>query len=536
MKPKLQTVQKHFASPALLFANFRKSAVPEGGWTHEAFLSPAGAQLIRDLLSVQNAAKLKGTRLLANPLTALLKRQVLETIDIFEIKLRRSYGYRSVSHEGSKAPQLLHASLVISSQQHQDLWAAAIEDAFSNEGHTVLATVRSPLQSVADDVLEKTTALLSGKKPHPGTRRTLQMEIAEIAKDVTGINETTRKNLARIIRRGIDEGESPFAMMETVRKKLPQIATNRVPTIVRTEMGRAVDRATIRSFKEGGEVTHVSVIGCQAIEKGIPTFNGVPTCNIKNVPIEFANSLRFHPNHTGAIVSSGFKTRDGGRPPLPLRGGPGIGTWEDRGKPVPAVFNDPVPGPPVTAPALTGVQSPTRQVVWSDNVERHADEILNEVPFTKPKPGFWKKIKDVDTGEVPLVSPAGVKKASGLVIREADGRVWIVEPTDHAGGFENTFPSQTKAPGLTSQQTALRAAFYAAGLEARITSVIADITESDRISRYYLAERVGGSPWLHDEKTQSVKLVPTASLGFMMNHSRDKEILEALENGFSVTE
>lgn len=420
MKPKLQTVQirKHFLSPALLFANFRKSTVPEGGWTHEAFLSPAGAQLIRDLLSVQNAAKLKGARMLSVPLAKVMKAQVLNVIAIFESKITLSYGTRAAGKE----PQLRHSTLTLSSRQHEDLWAAAIEDAFAKEGHTVLATVRAPLQSVADDVLEKTTTLLNGGKPQPGTRRTLQMDMNEMSKEVTNINETTRKNLSRIIRKGIDDGESPFALMETVRNKLPQIATNRVPTIVRTEMGRAVDRATIRSFKEGGEVTHVSVIGCQAIEKGIPTFDGVPTCNIKNVPIEFASSLRFHPNHTGAIVASGFKSRDGGRPPLPLRSGAPIGTWEDRGRPVPALFNEQPPGPAGGGPAPPSItpSPPAAPPV---------------VPPVKPIP----PAKPVEPVKPPLPDLNPVKekitKAIGPLERRSPGGLqngWV-RPKDHAG-------------------------------------------------------------------------------------------------------
>lgn len=340
-------IGRHFLSPQKLFINYRKSTVPEGGWTNEHFAGPNGVMLVRDLQAAQNAAKIKGARLLTAPLTKVMRDQVRNVLSIMESKLNRSYpGFRSW---GGKAA-LNHTTIRLSNGQHEDLWAAAIEEAFAQEGHTVLATVRGPLQSVADDVLDKTTTLLSSTKPAAGVRRTLQLDLNEMSQQVTNINETTRKNLSRIIKKAIDDGEHPFAVMELVRNKIPQIATNRVPTIVRTEMGRAVDRATIISMKAGGQVTHVSVIGCQAIEKGSPTYNGVPTCNIKNVPIEFSSSLRFHPNHTGAIVASGFKKNDGGRPDLPLRQGGDNGTWEDRGRPVPAVSNEPVPGPPGGAP------------------------------------------------------------------------------------------------------------------------------------------------------------------------------------------
>lgn len=628
MPRKLHSLQigRHFLSPQKLFINYRKSAVPEGGWTHENFVSGDGAMLVRDLQAAQNAAKIKGARLLTAPLTKVMKAQIDRVLSVMESKLNRSFpGYRSW---GSKVG-LSALNLTLSNNQHEDLWAAAIEEAFAQDGHTVLATVRAPLQSVADDVLDKTTTLLTGTSPLAGVRRTLQLDMNEMAQQVTNINETTRRNLSNIIRKAIDDGEHPFAVMEIVRKKLPQIATNRVPTIVRTEMGRAVDRATIISMKAGGQVTHVSVIGCQAVEKGSPTYNGVPTCNIKNVPIEFSGSLRFHPNHTGAIVASGFKKNDGGRPDLPLRQGGENGTWEDRGKPVPAISNEPPPGPPGGAPppkpapapkppkpappvtstlpkpepkpkpvpltpvsvtpppappaaapkppapkplpappisttpppvlppidltnlldeapivpviprpiapappkpALpSGIHKPTQLVEWKDNVQSHGTEVLNGVPFTEPSNGYWNSVADVELGESPMIVPAGMRKASGLVMVEPDGRVWIVEPKNFYGGYQNTFPKGGVSQGLSIQQSALKEAFEEAGLEAEITGVLGDFQGSTSVSRYYIARRTGGSPWMHLDETQAVKLAPIDVLEPMLNVYRDKEILAALK-------
>lgn len=605
MPKKLHSLQigKHFLSPQKLFINYRKSVMPEGGWTHEEFLGANGMMLVRDLQAVQNAAKIKGTRLLTIPLTRVMRLQIERVLSLMESKMNRSFpGYRSWTNSKQILPRAMNITL--SNNQHEDLWAAAIEEAFAQEGTTVLATVRGPLQSVADDVLDKTTTLLTATSPNVGTRRTLQLGINEIAQDVTNINETTRRSLARIINKAIEEGEHPFAVMEIVRKKLPQIATNRVPTIVRTEMGRAVDRAAVLSMKEGGQVTHVSVFGCQHIEKGSPTFNGVPTCNIKNVPIEFSMGLRFHPNHTGAIVASGFKRNDGSRPAIPLRRGSENGTWEDRGRPVPAISNEPPPKPPeppaptapvtpkppkppkpapvsvetpkplppkplpkpkpmptpavapvtVAPPVETmpiipvmppplpvialpkpvtplGIQKPTQLVEWSENSQSHRDALLNGVEFSEPTNGYWNDAPKVDLGETAMIVPDGKSKAAGLVMVEDDGRVWIVEPKE--GVYDNTFPEATVSQNLSVQKSALKSAFIGAGLEAEITGLLGDFAGADSVSRFYTARRTGGSPWLHSDKNQSVRLSPVAVLEALLNAPRDKEILEALKTKLS---
>jgi hypothetical protein len=278
---------------------------------------------------------------------------VERVIELFERSVERYAGVPAT--RGAKAVVTLQV------EQHGELWAQAINDAFRILGKDVQATIQPVMQSVADDVLDKTTTLLTGDKPSVISKRVMQQSVNEIARDVTGINKTTQGRLARLISKSIDEGQSPGEVMEAVRRKIPQIATNRVPTIVRTEMGRIADRAAIRSMKDSAVVTHVSVSGCEAIEQGIPTFRGTPTCNIKNVPIEYAGDLQFHINHTGAITASGFRQENGNTPSLPLKGGEGIGTWEDRGRPVPAFVSDggpPKPTQPPTPPAAPITPTP----------------------------------------------------------------------------------------------------------------------------------------------------------------------------------
>jgi hypothetical protein len=302
-----------------------------------------GVQLTKDLLNVQRAAKIKGTRLLTKSLTVVMRRQVEKVLELFESSLIRMAGV-------SATRQAKAVTITVQADQHSELWVQALNQAFRILGKDAEATIQPVMQSVADDIHEKSTMLLTGGKPSVPAKRVMQQSISEIAKDVSGINKTTQSRLARLISKGIDGGKSPGELMEEIRTKIPQIATNRVPTIVRTELGRAADRAAIRSMKDSGTVTHVSVSGCEAIEQGIPTFRGTPTCNIKNVPIEYSGDLQFHINHTGALTASGFRQENGSTPSLPLKGGEGIGTWEDRGRPVPAFVSDGGPPKPPKPP------------------------------------------------------------------------------------------------------------------------------------------------------------------------------------------
>jgi hypothetical protein len=79
----------------------------------------------------------------------------------------------------------------------------------------------------------------------------------------------------------------------------------------------------------------------------------------------------------------------------------------------------------------------------------------------------------------------------GVVIREGH-RVWMVEPTHHF--LMVTFPQGRVQKGFSPQQTAIRQAYRETGLQVRIVGLLGDLTDQGATIRYYVAERVGGSP------------------------------------------
>lgn len=157
---------------------------------------------------------------------------------------------------------------------------------------------------------------------------------------------------------------------------------------------------------------------------------------------------------------------------------------------------------------------------------------------TKPEPPDYANIKDVpgvDTIGLPPLKP-WQHPASGVVIMEPDGRVWVVAPKGGYGGYDNTFPKGTveEADGLTLQQNAHKEAFEESGLKVRIKGLVGDFEGDTSMTRYYLAERTGGSPYAHDgNETAAVKLATLDELRSMLNKKRDRRILKAVEERFS---
>ena len=117
-------------------------------------------------------------------------------------------------------------------------------------------------------------------------------------------------------------------------------------------------------------------------------------------------------------------------------------------------------------------------------------------------------------------------------MREPDGRIWVVEPSNHYKNYFATFPKGRQEPHLTGQQNALKEVWEESGLHADIDDYLGDFVGNTSTTRYYTGTRKGGSPYLHGHETQAVHLmdVPTAKDTFM-NQKKGMPIqaLEAYE-------
>ena len=127
--------------------------------------------------------------------------------------------------------------------------------------------------------------------------------------------------------------------------------------------------------------------------------------------------------------------------------------------------------------------------------------------------------------------PPGKKAASGVVIEEPDGRVWVIAPTNAFGGYDSSFPKGTAEPELSLQGNALKECFEEAGLKVKITGYIGDFERTTSKARFYRARRVGGDPTACGWESQAVKLVPKDQLYEHLNMVTDHGIAEAIGAG-----
>ncbi|MBO0814891.1 MAG: NUDIX domain-containing protein, partial [Actinobacteria bacterium] len=168
-------------------------------------------------------------------------------------------------------------------------------------------------------------------------------------------------------------------------------------------------------------------------------------------------------------------------------------------------------------------------------IARRAGIPLPDDGVTDAEPDF-AAIPDVDVSEPAL--PTARRISAGIVIVEPDGRLWLIEPKGHHGGYQYTFPKGRLDPGLTTQQNAHREVWEETGLTATIVGYLGDYRGHSGITRYYLGVRAGGTPLPPDptpyveggRETTTVRLVTPTEAAGMLNPGRDQRVLAQVQD------
>lgn len=132
------------------------------------------------------------------------------------------------------------------------------------------------------------------------------------------------------------------------------------------------------------------------------------------------------------------------------------------------------------------------------------------------------------SAERPFHPTPGLRTSVGVVIKEPDGRVWLHSPTNGFGGVRSSFP-KGRHEGGELQHTAAREAHEETGMNIRITGHLGDYDRSTTRTRYYTAERVGGSPSSMGWESQAMHLVPIHDLQNHLNHPTDFQIAKDIQ-------
>ena len=263
-------------------------------WTQETF-EKHGTGLIRNFIRVQRNWKRKNSARMAKFWGRLFRRQINLLVAYVEGATKGNYGY-----DVKNAFDMMHGDSGAA-------WDVGLESVFNQdtESFTVLGNNGEIQKAVSQGVYRETSKLLGNELTKRGQYE-LDYRNNQLASKVTQVNGTTRKILKQTIVKSLDNGDSVSTTIKKVRETLPRM-NRRIPTIVRTEMGRAADEGVKQSMKESETVTHCSVMGCEK-EEPLFTYRGDSTCNVSDVPIADVDSIEFHINHTGAWFPSKFKT------------------------------------------------------------------------------------------------------------------------------------------------------------------------------------------------------------------------------------
>lgn len=299
MRPKLNSVQ------TVNIIGGPKFNVPEGGWNDERFIRH-GAAMIRAMVRVAKITQRKAMPVVAKTCNDLFQSQLLRIIRRVEQQRQHfRFGLRSLG--GMKADPA-STSVLLSMGQEEQLWAEAIDEVLKTADVEIVMRLTPPIQSVMAQGYSKTSYML-GQRADAQVAAAINQQTRDTAKQITGINDTTRNNIMNSVRDGVKQQMTVREMSAYIEQREKTIFGNRSLTIARTELSKAWTNGAAISFKQSSAITEYSVIGCEAREASSPHFHGQSTCNyrgIKKDELDEFLAVGFHPNHTGTLIPSGF--------------------------------------------------------------------------------------------------------------------------------------------------------------------------------------------------------------------------------------
>lgn len=182
----------------------------------------------------------------------------------------------------------------------------------------------------------------------------------------------------------------------------------------------------------------------------------------------------------------------------------------------------------------SGHVAASAQVSFKKN-KAHGVKELNGIPFKSWTPPKNEKDWATVPGQTKISEPEfkvtpGKRAASGVVITEADGRIWVVAPKDAYGGYKQTFPKGGIDEGLSPQANAIKEAYEESGLKVRITGYVGDFPGDTSVTRYYHAVRESGDPADAGWESEDVILAPKGDLAKLLNKKRDQDIVASLSS------
>lgn len=299
----------HFLTNSEVFQRSRKSYVPAEGWKTPMMKGRNGKALANDLIKFQRQVRARSVQRISVLMGKRMRRIIQKVV---------TKGRKQVSERGQSGWTYGKKDY----EQEKEIWLNTIADVMDEEDTELQDELFLEYQATAKEVAGGFSKLL-GFALLGTLVRSLIRAAKDIAKIVSRINRTTTKQLEGVVSSTLVANQAPaetgdevdtlitpvtqgLSVATQLEERGQNLLTSRVATISRTESTTIVNSAASSCLVESGRVLTVQVVGCEAIEPNIPEYNGVPTCNITGVPVEDADKLEFHPNHTGYIVPETF--------------------------------------------------------------------------------------------------------------------------------------------------------------------------------------------------------------------------------------
>lgn len=146
-------------------------------------------------------------------------------------------------------------------------------------------------------------------------------------------------------------------------------------------------------------------------------------------------------------------------------------------------------------------------------------------------PKDWNAVDGQGDFEEPPLPTTSKRIASGAIVHEDDGRVWVVHPSNGFGGYDATFPKGSLDAGLNLRANAIKEVYEESGLKVELIGHATDAERTSSHTRFYHAKRVGGHPKDMGWETQAVSLVPKDHLKNILNSKVDHSVVDKVFGG-----
>lgn len=231
----------------------------------------------------------KGFDYINKKISASVRQQIFKS----SLNTRRKIG-KTIKKEMKTLFDEQEARVLSAIDSQKSMKAISADDIFNfeKEKEHLLKAIRKGHTGIIMKAIDDTSTSLGIEVDSSTSNPQVTARIGRLARKVTEVNTTTKNKIENAIKQGVDAGESIGELKNRVSEVFKQAKGYRAEMIARTESAKAYDMGSIITYKEA-EIEYVDVIGCEDNETD---------CNKQHTPIDEADDLEFHPNHTGVIV------------------------------------------------------------------------------------------------------------------------------------------------------------------------------------------------------------------------------------------